>query len=239
MPRVVQDHSDERNKSWCIHCGRWLVDVRLTRDHTPSKFLLDRPFPADLAVTPVCEPCNNGFSLDEEYFSAFLSAVLSGTTEPDEQVIGQAGKSIRRSARLRALIESQRVEQFCLFGPSDVTWYPDVNRIRKVIIKNARAHLFYENGEPMLEEPTEVFIKPIPRMAQDETWQYFDQEMIQPWCEVGSRWNTRLIEGDSFDGQGFLIVQPGIYRIRVEAGGLGIKTVIREYLATSVFWGSS
>lgn len=238
MPRVVEDYSDERNKSWCIHCGRWLVDVRFTRDHTPPKILLDRPFPADLAVTPVCGPCNNGFSLDEEYFSALLSAVLTGNTEPDGQVIGQAAKSIRRSPRLRALIDSQQVEQFCLFGPSDVTWYPDVDRIRNVIIKNARAHLFFENGEPMLQEPTEVSFKPLPRMAHDELRQYFGQSMVEAWCEVGSRWNKRLLEGDSFDEQGFLVVQPNTYRFRVEAGGLGVKTVIREYLATSVFWGN-
>jgi hypothetical protein len=199
---------------------------------------LDQPYPANLAVTPVCGPCNNGFSLDEEYFSALLSAVLSGTTEPESQVIAQAAKSIGRSPSLRSLLESQSVEQYCLFGPSDVTWYPDTDRIRKVIVKNARAHLFYENGEPMLEQPAEVSFKPLSRMAHDELRQYFGQSIAELWCEVGSRWNTRLLEGDSFDEHGFLVLQPGTYRFRVEAGGLGVKTVIREYLATSVFWGA-
>jgi hypothetical protein len=53
---------------------------------------------------------------------------------------------------------------------------------------------------------------------------------------VGSRWNQRVYEGDAFDEHGFLVVQEGVYRFRVENGGLGIKSVIREFLLTSVSW---
>lgn len=236
MPRVVADYSDDRNKAWCIHCARSLSGVDVTRDHTPTKALLSKPYPDNLAITPVCKECNNGFSLNEEYLVTLLSAVLSGTTDPERQIFPHAGKSLKRSSRLRLLLESQKTEQFRLFGGSDVVWHPDRDRIASVIVKNARAHLFFENGEPMLDAPQHVFIKPINGMTNDELSEFFYSDPQQPWCEVGSRWNTRIWEGDTFDSQGFLVVQDGAYRFRVEEGGAGVKSVIREYLLTSVFW---
>lgn len=236
MPKVFSDYSDDRNKAWCIHCGSRLSEVKPTRDHTPSKVLLDRPFPKNLAVTPICGPCNQGFSLDEEYFVAFLSSVLTGTCHPDKQVIPHVSKTFGRSPSLRALIESQREEQFCLFGRSDVRWYPDFRRFSRVILKNARAHMFFENGEPMLHEPEVVEFQPISAMSTTERHDFFGMDLLQPWCEVGTRWNFRLIEDDSFDRDGFLVVQPDIYRFRIEGGGAGVRTVIREYLATTVIW---
>ncbi len=237
MPRAVSDYTDERNKAWCIHCGSTFYDCKKSDDHTPSKFLLDRPFPDNLTTTKICAPCNTGFSLDEEYFSAFLSAVLSGSTDPDMQIIPHAAKTLRHASALSYMIEEAKTEQLCLGGASDVHWTPNQARIRNVILKNARAHLFWENGEPMLEEPELLHFQPLQTMTENERCDFFGfGNAVQPWCEVGSRWNTRLIEGDSFDNSGFLVVQPNVYRFRVEAGGQGLKSVIREYLATTVFW---
>lgn len=236
MPRQVDDYSDERNKAWCIHCGNGLSESPQTRDHTPTKALLDRPLPNDLTKTPVCLPCNNGFSLDEEYFATLISAILSGTTDPDKQVIEHAGRTLAHSEALRTLIRSQMVEEVDLLGDRQIRWNPDMNRVRNVVVKNARAHLFFENGEPMLEEPEAIVIRPLAAMARVEVSDFFSGNLIQPWCEVGSRWNTRLVEGDHFDSDGFLVVQPGVYRFRIEDGGLGVRSVIREYLTASVSW---
>jgi DNA-binding phage protein len=236
VPNVVEDYSDVRNKAWCIHCCANLAEAKVTRDHTPSKVLLDQPYPNNLAVTPVCGACNQGFSLDEEYFSAFLSAVLSGTTDPDKQIIEHAKKALARNRTLTTLIERQKVEQLNLFNSTEIEWYPDVNRVKNVILKNARAHLFYENGEPMLDEPEAVSFFPLALMSDRQFSEFFIQDQFQPWCEVGSRWNTRLIQGDEFDEFGFLVVQPGVYRFRIEGGGAGVRSVIREYLTTTVYW---
>jgi hypothetical protein len=174
--------------------------------------------------------------LDEEYFSALLSSVLSGTCDPEAQVIPQVAKTLTRSSALRSLIESQREEQFCLFGSSEIRWFPDLERFSNVILKNARAHIFFENGEPMLQEPQVLQFRPIGIMSEAERQEFFSIDQLQPWCEVGSRWNFRLLEDDSFDRDGFLVVQPGTYRFRIEGGGAGVRTVIREYLATTVIW---
>ena len=237
MPRVISAYTDERNNAWCMHCGSTLDASKKSDDHTPSKFLLDRPFPDNLATTEICGPCNSSFSLDEEYFSAFLSVVLSGTTDPDKQVISHAAKTLSHANALRRMIEESGSEQYCLDGQSTIQWTPDKARIQNVILKNARAHLFFENGEPMLDEPEYLHFQPIQTMSEEERADFFGfGGELAPWCEVGSRWNTRLVEGDAFDNMGFLVVQPGVYRFRVEAGGQGLRSVIREYLATTVFW---
>ena len=35
-----------------------------TRDHVPSKVLLDEPYPPDLPVIGACQRCNTSYSLD-------------------------------------------------------------------------------------------------------------------------------------------------------------------------------
>jgi hypothetical protein len=36
----IEDFSDERLKAWCIQCRMPASEVKLTRDHVPSKSLL-------------------------------------------------------------------------------------------------------------------------------------------------------------------------------------------------------
>jgi hypothetical protein len=81
----IQDFSDERGTGWCLHCGRSLLDAHVSRDHVPSKALLKEPYPENLSNVPVCKPCNESFSRDEEYFVALLGCVLSGSTDPQRQ----------------------------------------------------------------------------------------------------------------------------------------------------------
>jgi hypothetical protein len=47
----------------------------------PSRILLDKPFPENLPVVPCCDKCNQGFSLDEEYFACAIECIIQGTTE--------------------------------------------------------------------------------------------------------------------------------------------------------------
>jgi len=69
--------ADERLKGMCVHCG----GRPHTRDHAPSKVLLDDPLPNNLPVVEACESCNTGFSQDEEYVACFVECVICGTTE--------------------------------------------------------------------------------------------------------------------------------------------------------------
>ena len=70
---------DERLLGRCVYCG----SVPDTRDHVPSKILLDDPLPANLAVVEACIERNRGVSLDEEYLACFLECALVGSSEVD------------------------------------------------------------------------------------------------------------------------------------------------------------
>ena len=63
----IEEFVDERQKSWCIHCGAWIGGVETNKDHVPSRALLLKPHPANLPVVQICSACNKSFSANEEY----------------------------------------------------------------------------------------------------------------------------------------------------------------------------
>ena len=66
---------DERLTGKCIYCGR----NPETRDHVPSRVLLDKPFPDNLPVVDACRTCNEDFSQDEEYLACLIECAICGT----------------------------------------------------------------------------------------------------------------------------------------------------------------
>lgn len=99
------------------------------------------------------------------------------------------------------------------------------------MVKNARGHVFFELGEPMRDEPVSVVAVPLASQTS-EVRSAFETAEWTVWPEVGSRMTSRLASGEGLDG-GWVIVPPGIYRYAVvRDGGIVVKSVIREYLAT-------
>ncbi|MBE2224004.1 MAG: hypothetical protein IAF02_20870 [Anaerolineae bacterium] len=82
-----------RQNNYCIYCGR-LAD---TREHVPSKSLLEKPFPINLWTVKACNTCNRGYSLDEEYFLVLLSRI--GTSDSLIQKCQEGGRVARALAR--------------------------------------------------------------------------------------------------------------------------------------------
>lgn len=117
---------------------------------------------------------------------------------------------------------------------------PELERIRRVVIKNARGHAFYEFGQPALGEPEYVWAGPLSEMTHAQRQQFeTGPSGLVGWPEVGSRMMTRVVTGlDLRDG--WIIVQPEVYRYRVEEEeGVVVRTVLSEYLATETHWSSS
>lgn len=71
---------DERHTGFCVYCGAHPD----TRDHVPSKVLLDEPYPQELPVVSACAKCNASFSLDEQYLACFLDCVICGSAEASD-----------------------------------------------------------------------------------------------------------------------------------------------------------
>ena len=197
-------------------------------------------------MVEVCRQCNAGFSSDEEHLIAFLGSVLSGSTKPDPVRFRTAAGILNRSPVLRRRIDRSQTVQGDLWGSAEMLWKPELVRIERVIVKNARGHVLYEIGEPMLGQPSHVLSCPISTMRTQEVAQFENIPSLSVWPEVGSRMFVRgaLTFNDHENGQGVYIddgwqdVQDGVYRYAVVPlpGQMLVKTVIYEYLATEVAW---
>jgi hypothetical protein len=235
----IEEFVDERQKSWCLHCARTLAGMETNEDHVPTKSLLTKPRPHHLPIVTICKECNTGFSLDEQYAVAFLSCVLAGSTDPDKQSNASAARALADSPALRARIDQSRTEYSTVGGETRYLWKPDMRRMERVVVKNARGHAYFEYGEPMLEAPARVWLRPFEFMTPTERREFEGSSNVQtlaPWPEVGSRMMTRLATGDDMAGP-WVIVQEGVYRYSVEQfGGLRVRSVLSEYLATDVQW---
>ena len=233
--KYVNEFGDQRQKWSCVQCGVWTGAVETNRDHVPSKGLLRRPLPDNLPVVATCTDCNNSFSVDEEYLFLFLNCVLVGSTDPDRHADGRVSRALRHHTKLKGRIENSKT----IDDASRCVWTPEVDRVKRIVVKNARGHAFYECGEPIFTAPDHVWTAPLETLAPAELEEFENgstTENLAGWPEVGSRMMIRLVEGPDLRG-GWVVVQENVYRYRTEQCGLLlIKSVLFEYLATEVYW---
>jgi len=129
-------------KNRCLFCGK----PASTRDHIPSKCLLEKPYPLNIFTIPSCEKCNKSFSLDEEYF---INVLVEISTNPallsKKDVNGSVYRARQRSIKLKKRIESS------LLTGNDGRIYikPEYERIEKIIEKNALG-LYYRKYKLVL-----------------------------------------------------------------------------------------
>ncbi len=224
---------DKRLTGMCVHCGA----RPNTRDHVPSKVLLDEPYPAELPVVEACERCNNDFSLDEEYLSCFLECVICGTVDSSEIRRQKVRRILNEDPKLKRRIESSQRRD----DAGNSVWLPEIDRVQKIVLKLARCHAAYELY-PKLEDPVEVSFVPLPALSEQERMSF---EHLRLWKldflpELGSRAFIRALGGkpDPFAClDDWIVVQPGRYRYAViETGGMLVRMVLSEYLACMVSW---
>lgn len=235
----INEFVDERQKGWCIQCGAGIGNVDTNRDHVPSKVLLRKPYPENLPVVDTCVDCNNGFSADEEYLHLFLHCVLRGSTDPEQHSDATVARALQRHKKLRARIERSKTEYRTIGGETRCVWEPEEERVERIVVKNARGHVFYEYGEPMLSEPQHVRTVPLTAMPAEVRERFENDGMageLAGWPEVGSRMMTRVLTGQDMR-DGWVIVQDGVYRFHLQQrSGIVVRSVLFDYLATEVHW---
>lgn len=237
--KYINDFSDVRNKYHCIYCGRGLGERSTNRDHIPSKTLLRKPYPENLPVIEVCQECNIAFSNDEEYLSLLLECVIAGSTDDPFEHNPKIARALQRNLQLKSKIDKSKVEYQTIGGERKIVWKPEIDRIKRVVLKNARGHALYEFGEPMLNEPVAINIFPLMSLSEDQHLGFEDKDVTEAfWPEVGSRMMNRLVSGADLGRNGWVMVQVGFYRYSVgnSVGGTRVRSVIFEYLATEVTW---
>jgi hypothetical protein len=80
----------------CVYCG---AGGNLTKDHIPPKCLFANR-PSNLITVPSCEPCNKGFSLDDEYFRLALTSRGDTGDHPEAQLVSE--RAVQRISRPQA-----------------------------------------------------------------------------------------------------------------------------------------
>ena len=209
----------------CVYCG---VDSG-SRDHCPSKVLLDEPFPLNLPVVGACVDCNNNFSLDEQYVACLIEAVICGSANPGHVSRENIKRILTDTPGLAArLKESKRLDE-----SGNIVWDVDADRIRRVVLKLARGHIAYELSAPKFEEPDSVSFVPLILMSdqQRSVFESPGKGSLVGLPEINSRAFIRAVTSP-----GWVVVQPGRYRYLIEPDGAFVSLVMSEYLACHVAW---
>lgn len=224
---------DERLKTdTCVYCHR----KANTRDHVPSRVLLDEPYPPQLPTVDACEKCNTGFSSDEEYLSCFIECVLCGATEPGSLRRPKVKRILHEKPKLR-----EQIHESMTRDGDALLWKLETERVKKVIVKLATGHAAYElvtQDEP----PGHIEFRPLIVLSEQQR-RDFDRGpwgQFAPLPEIGSRAFVRACGAkvDEFAQVGdWVVVQPGRYRYAVnEADGILVRIVLSEYLACNASW---
>ena len=233
--KQIRHFSDQLGSVDCIPCLGANHSGRYSRDHIPTRALLNPPYPENLMDVGMCQECNSGFSTDEEYFSAFLASVISGSIEPDPLQFPTASRILAHNPRLRSRIDAARHVEAYRGKDTVTTWTPELERIERVIVKNARGHLLFELGQAIALPPTHVNIAPIELLSPQHLSQFELPRGAAGWPEVGSRLMLRLLETGECEEGGWIEVQNGVYRYAVDELPR-VRIVLREYLAAEVIW---
>lgn len=176
--------ADDRLLSGCVYCG----GPADTRDHVPSKCLLERPYPKNLPVVGCCDTCNQSFSRDEEYFVCLIESVLCGSTDPEAIRRPSVARKMERSPALRARIENTRSVQ-----DGQVNFVPEWERVVNVMLKLARGHAAFELSQPCRDDPDHFWCDTLDSLPQDLRDAFDAAHVVGLLGEVGSRNSQRLL----------------------------------------------
>ncbi len=226
----IEPFADFRHALTCIHCGAPKDGRPFTRDHLPTKSLLDRPLPTDLPTLDICGPCNNELSRDEEYLKVLLACIFAGTCEPDELQDAKVARALGRNGPLLAAMRDARNSDQL----GRVTWRPDFDRLLPPLIKNARGHFAYELEERPEGDPTVANAASLQCLESSARAAFETVSIGSAWPEIGSRMMDRLVSGRDFL-DGWIVVKPSVYRYAIHEYS-AVRIVIREYLAFEAIW---
>lgn len=240
--KQLKNLADNRLIHGCVYCE----GTSETRDHVPSKCLLEQPFPDNLPVVGCCDSCNQNFSKDEEYLVCLIESVLCGSTDPEKIGRPSVAKIMKNSPALRQRIENSKTEV-----DGQIAFIPEIERINNVMLKLARGHAAFELSQPCRTKPDHFWCGPLSLLTEECREAFDSVHFQQVSSEIGSRnmqrflvtQITKLAENGEQQNIGMLIndwidVQDGRYRFLAidDMGQIAIRIIIAEYFACEVAW---
>lgn len=219
-----------QQKDICFYCG----ERADTRDHIPSKVILDEPYPESLAVVPCCRRCNNGFSSDEQYSAVLIECIRVQSIDPHSMLRPKVKDIVDHSpALLQTVKKSVTVD---LFGHLSID--EDDVRFKNFVIKLATAHIRYELSLLAIElRPSKISVMEVGIMLEDFKKTFFSPIQINLLPETSSRQMQSLMVSD--DGRFFIPWMPyqeGIYSYQVNPETYEVRILIQDFLAIQVLF---
>ncbi|EOG1934978.1 hypothetical protein ACQFZT_004408 [Providencia stuartii] len=220
---------DNRLKGVCAYCG----GTPNSRDHVPSKVLLDEPYPKNLPVVDSCISCNQGFSAAEEYIACLIECVTHGTTIPNEKFRTKIFTTLNARPSIASRIEKGKQTD----RHGNLIWQPEQESVKEVVLKLARGHIAYELGIQRIDKPEFIDIFPLPAMAKEQLEMFFSLSSSHLYPEIGSRAFVNVLSGKVSAFENWLVVQNSRYQYAVgQSEGDWVKIIINDYLACHVVW---
>jgi len=225
--RQIENFGDKRQTDRCIYCGKGIE----TKEHTPPKVLLDEPYPENLPTVQACATCNQGYSLDEEYFACLIECARIGSVDL---------KAIERD-KIRAILSRKKtlldkLEKAITETPEGQKAFSvEPERFKKILLKIAQGHALYEQNEPKREEEISSFAFGTLEMLSEEARTYFEMiPQANKAPEVGSRAMQNILISDDMIGMPWIEVQEDRYRYLTFEGG--VRMVFSEYIWCEIIW---
>jgi len=169
----------------CVFCG----SPAETREHTPSKVFLSKPYPEDLSVVPSCRECNNAFSSDELYTFIVLKLLIRNYYPEhnpiDDYVQGKIDntKEGREAAKVVKQFLDERIDdEKAIFSDA---------KVERILRKLAICHATHDLSEGYFQDSYGFNISSCcydinPNMTQDEIDSLDDIEPVLILPEIGS-----------------------------------------------------
>jgi hypothetical protein len=225
---------------YCVYCG----NKADTREHCPSRAFLNKPYPTDLPTVPACKHCNNGFSADERYTSAYINYLYEYYEIGNIDILVPSNENISDNNDAR-----KAAERFVQNPYSD-------ERLMRIFTKLAIGHVVYEMSAGYYSQEHTIRIaritygiKPLLEPAE---WKELERAEIitnEILPEVGSRAfrNIYVVEMEMNSVEGnlnripmllmdWVDVQAGYYKYQVYLKNeqVWVKMIIRDFLYCEV-----
>lgn len=204
----------------CIYCPAELTNV--SREHTPSKSFLDKPYAPRLPTVPDCPECNKGFDKDDEFAAVLVECWRCNTARPESVERETVARALSRSTGLRVTMER-------LIGATDLRENPRLlNILRKLVL----GHAYFELGRRPVSAEIDCFELSSLSAIELDAWEDPPGENIMP--EIGSR---LFVDSATFMGEALWFEpQEERYRYMVRDGEpCEVRIILSEFLGVQAY----
>ena len=223
----IEPQNDTRYEDICCYCQKQF-DNDKTRDHIPSKVLLDKPYPENLPIAFCCFNCNQSFSTDEEYFACIIEYLIAGTKNAEEIQREKIRKILNKKENLKKIIEKNINETN---GELSINFAESAlkNIIKKIIF----GHLSYELSNPYIQNPKYIEFNTIDKLNDLEFQEFINDTSIDIAPEIGTRASLGYNIKDDSPFSSWKIVQENNYQYKLEI--LESETVLKVIIRNKVY----